>query len=697
MFNYEDFYKLYNCRSEARYQELREKLASMIKQMTATKERGFREKMFWYAKAQGEYLLLLTKLEEKWTKEYRDTALLADMKQDQELLFGELSSSQYGKSYLNPKYMASFIGKELGPVLAAVAKMFKDAVQDAYCHRRFLLADRIEFYFELYKKITHGQVRAEQIVDLIKQYRLVHAGIEAELDFHKQYNVSDAALTDLLDSEDLSQPYYLYQLGMPVGEQEESLQRFFAALPQEKIDRMAKTMIEGFKKGFIRNNKDMRKKSAVAIDCPIGMERLVKKVMDLCRTELSMEPFVANMFSSQINRQYEYDHRYDYGLYLNEAYCEKQKEAMQKVLQENAGLLHGFGGIIELEGFGEAFFVPEFCEEALDLTEEQSKLVEEMQQYYEQEKYRIGRLHESSYTMMALPVPAISEHFEEIFNEMVQINTMEEEHIAKAQQALIQALGRGSEVHVTGREGNETDIRIALQPLSSPKKQTNFMNCLADVNLPAGEVFTSPQLKGTNGLLHLDAVEINGLRYENLQLLFENGCVKEYSCTNFEDAELGKAYVYENLLDMQEGLPMGEFAIGTNTWAYCTAQKFDILQKLPTLILEKTGPHFAIGDTCFAYEEEIPVFNPLDHKEVVAKDNERSILRRSEPEKAYTQKHTDLTLPYDRIGRISVVKEDGSELDLIRGGRFVLIGTDMLNVPIMAMQNELGGEFYGRI
>ena len=697
MFNYEDFYKLYNCRNEARYQELKEKLATMLKQMTATKERGFREKMFWYAKAQGEYLLLLTKMEEKWTKEYRETALLTEMKQDQELLFGELSACQYAKSYTNPQYMASFIGKELGPVLAAAAKMFKDAVQDAYCHRRFLLADQIEFYFELYKRVTHGQVRAEQIIDLIRQYRLEHAAIEMELYFHKEYNVSNAALTDLLSSEDLSQPYYLYQLGMPVGEQEESLQRFFAALPQEKIDRMAETMIDGFKKGYVRNNKDIRKKSSVAIGYPMGMERLVKRIIELCRTELAMEPFISNIISSQINRQYEYDHRYDWGLYMNDAYCEKQKEAVQKLLQENAGLLQGFGGDIELESFGEAFFVPEFCEEALEVTEKQIQLAEELRQYYEQEKYRVGRLYESSYTMMALPVPAIGDHFEEIFEEIVKINTMGEEHIAKAQQALIQALGRGREVHVTGHKGNETDIRVALPPLSNPKKQTHFMNCLADVNLPAGEVFTSPQLKGTNGLLHLEVLEVNGLRYENLKLLFENGCVKEYSCTNFEDAELGKTYVYENLLNLQEELPMGEFAIGTNTWAYCMAQKYDILHKLPTLILEKTGPHFAIGDTCFAYEEETPVFNPLDHKEMVAKDNERSILRQSEPEKAYTQMHTDLTLPYEQIGRISVVKEDGSELDLIRGGRFVLIGTDMLNVPIMTMQNELGGEFYGRI
>ena len=44
---------------------------------------------------------------------------------------------------------------------------------------------------------------------------------------------------------------------------------------------------------------------------------------------------------------------------------------------------------------------------------------------------------------------------------------------------------------------------------------------------------------------------------------------------------------------------------------------------------------------------------------------------------------------------MSVVKSSGDEIDLIREGRFVLIGTDLLNAPIMAMEKELEGELYG--
>ena len=127
-----------------------------------------------------------------------------------------------------------------------------------------------------------------------------------------------------------------------------------------------------------------------------------------------------------------------------------------------------------------------------------------------------------------------------------------------------------------------------------------------------------------------------------------------------------------------ETLPIGEFAIGTNTTAYVMANKYDIVYKLPILIVEKMGPHFALGDTCYSRAEDVYVTNP-DGKEIISRDNEVSLKRKTEPEKAYYNCHTDITIPYDEIGRISVVAEDGTSTDIIRDGRFVLPGTEELN------------------
>ena len=79
------------------------------------------------------------------------------------------------------------------------------------------------------------------------------------------------------------------------------------------------------------------------------------------------------------------------------------------------------------------------------------------------------------------------------------------------------ALDEGEKVHITGKDGNETDLMIALHELADKSTQTNFENCLADVNIPLGEVFTSPKLKGTNGVLHVSKVFLTWNRVSQSQ------------------------------------------------------------------------------------------------------------------------------------------------------------------------------------
>ena len=125
---------------------------------------------------------------------------------------------------------------------------------------------------------------------------------------------------------------------------------------------------------------------------------------------------------------------------------------------------------------------------------------------------------------------------------------------------------------------------------------------------------------------------------------------------------------------------MGEFAIGTNTTAYVAAKKYNIADKLPILIAEKMGPHFAVGDTCYSWSEDTAVYNP-DGKEIIARDNEISILRKEDISKAYFGCHTDITIPYDELGSICIPGKNGEKISIIEDGRFVLAGTEELNKP----------------
>ena len=288
---------------------------------------------------------------------------------------------------------------------------------------------------------------------------------------------------------------------------------------------------------------------------------------------------------------------------------------------------------------------------------------------------------ERSFTIIAYPVPEIGEKYEEIFDEIVKINTLDAHVYEKVQQTLIDALDQGESVHIKGSGANRTDLIVKLHPLQNPETETIFENCVTDVNIPVGEVFTSPTLEGTNGVLHVSKVYLNELQYRDLEITFANGMVADYNCKNFEHELENKAYVKDNVLYKHPTLPLGEFAIGTNTTAYVAAKKYQIEDKMPILIAEKMGPHFAVGDTCYSWAEDIKVYNP-NGKEIIARDNSVSIQRKEDVSKAYFHCHTDITIPYEELASITVIREDGTKIVLLQDGRFVLPGTEILNEPL---------------
>ena len=73
-----------------------------------------------------------------------------------------------------------------------------------------------------------------------------------------------------------------------------------------------------------------------------------------------------------------------------------------------------------------------------------------------------------------------------------------------------------------------------------------------------------------------------------------------------------------------------------------------------------------------------------DGKVIKAKENDFSLLRTEDMSKAYFNCHTDITIPYDELDKITVIRKDGTEIDIIADGRFVLPGTEELNRPLDA-------------
>ena len=486
-------------------------------------------------------------------------------------------------------------------------------------------------------------------------------------------------LYQIVMNSDLNDLRYLYQYGQHIGKNETGIAAFLNGMSDEEIQAMADTYTEGYRIGFAATGKDLSKKTTAQVRYPIGFERMVRAaVKNLEKLNLKV---TMRACSSAANKQYDYDHKEDKALYYDKAYVERRLEVMKTSFEEMKKLANGQAGPAVIEVFGEIPFSPETKKEVLKLDEKQQQLsVYDMSMSGQiTNQYIIGE--ERSFTIIAYPVPEIGEKFEEIFAETVKINTLDYTLYQNMQQKIIDVLDQAEKVHITGKNNNKTDLYVSIWPLKDTTKESAFENCVADVNIPVGEVFTSPVLKGTTGKLFVSQVYLNELKYLNLEIDFEDGMIKEYTCTNFEKEEECRKYIKENVLMNHETLPMGEFAIGTNTTAYRMARDFDIADKLPILIAEKTGPHFAVGDTCYSHEEDMVTYNP-DGKQIVARENDFSKLRSEDMSKAYFNCHTDITIPYDELDKITVIRKDGTTEDIISDGRFVLAGIEELNKPL---------------
>ena len=494
---------------------------------------------------------------------------------------------------------------------------------------------------------------------------------------------------------DLDDIRYLYQFGEYISENELQTARHLMKLDDAAIKRMADVYTEGYRIGFVNTGKDLSKKSTVNIRYVLGFERVIKKAIANFE-KMGLKPVIyrsgvsvltkrqhlkIGYFGAVANKQYEYDHRNDQALFLDKKFLERKLEVVKTTYERYKELAAGFAGPACIEMFGEEPFAPKQKEEVLKLSEKQEELVLLYDSRQSQITNEYIRGDERSYTIVAYPVPEIGEKYEEIFDEIIRINTLDAGTYEKVQQTLIDALDQGTYVHILGGNGNRTNLKVQLHPLKDPQKETIFENCVADVNIPVGEVFTSPVLEGTSGVLHVSKVYLNELQYKDLEITFANGMIADYNCGNFDRELENKEYIHDNILHKHPTLPLGEFAIGTNTTAYVAARKYGIEEKMPILIAEKMGPHFAVGDTCYSWSEDIKVYNP-NGKEIIARDNSVSIQRKEDVSKAYFYCHTDITIPYEELKSITVVTNSGEEIILLENGRFVLPGTEILNEPL---------------
>lgn len=667
-----------------------DRLRSMVSEETAA------EKYRPFFQDTAIFLLELENVRRKISEGIWESYTLEQMQSLNEILYSDLLGDNYKKSYADPAFAAEKLGRDMGQLLSCLYAEMRSGIPYAFEERSDYLTILYELFIEVYNCFEeNAEPDPKEIRDIIYWYASDYCDVFLADRIEEQIDPEYSFAADIIENADLESDRYLYRFGEYITENELGTARHLRSLPEETIRKMADVYTEGYRIGFINTGKDLSKKSVVNIRYTLGFERVVRAAIDNFR-KMGLEPTIYRAASSVITKkehhkigyhgaaagwQYEYDHRQDQALFMDKRYIERKLEVTRTVYEKNRELAAQFAGPAVIETFGETPFSPEADPDAPAYSSEQRELALLYDSRAGQMTNEYIRGDERSFTIIAYPVPEIGDKYPEIFDAVIRINTLDAKLYEKVQQTMIDALDQGEYVHVTGRGGNETDIRVQLCSLNDPEKETKFENCVADVNIPVGEVFTSPVLEGTDGVLHVSRVFLDGLEYRDLKITFQDGKITDYTCANFESEAENRRYIYDNVLKNHETLPLGEFAIGTNTTAYVAARKYGIEDKMPILIAEKTGPHFAVGDTCYSWSEDIRVYNP-GGKEIIAKDNSVSILRKEDVSKAYFNCHTDITIPYEELEEISVVTKEGKNIILLKNGRFVLPGTEVLNEPL---------------
>lgn len=683
--NYRELYRESNEQTAERFALVEERI-SEISRKAETAE-GFAA----YFEQNAAFLLKLAELYKKnEAGELSDQSMEA-WEEVNAMLYADILPEHYEESYANPAYAVSMLGEEFGAVLSLLAAHIRRDIREVFRGNLLDLTIAMELFVEIYNCFESAADNTlsqkpdnREVQQIIYWYFHDYSEIFTEESIRRLIHPAEDFETEIVMRSDLTDLRYLYRYGAYIGENERRVAAFLNGMPEEEIQAMADTYTEGYRIGFEVTGKDLGKKQTVQLRYPIGFERMVRAAVKNFE-KMGLRPTMLAEGTSP-NKQFDYDHKEDRAYYLDKAYVERCLEVRKTYFEEEKKLAAGMAGPAVIEVFGEEPFSPKSKKEAFRYSDKQ-------QQLYVYEMGQAGQItnqyikgEERSFTIIAYPLPAIGDRFEEIFAETVKINTLDYVLYRDMQQRMIDVLDEADKVHITGKGANKTDLYVNIWKLKDPAKETAFENCVADVNIPVGEVFTSPVLEGTNGKLFVSQVYLNELNYQNLEIDFKDGMIAEYTCTNFAEESENKKYIRDNVLMHHETLPMGEFAIGTNTTAYRMARDFDIADKLPILIAEKTGPHFAVGDTCYSHEEDNIAYNP-DGKAIVARENAVSALRNTEGgmEKAYFNCHTDITIPYEELDKITVIRKDGTTVDIIADGRFVLAGTEELNKPLDAV------------
>ena len=366
-----------------------------------------------------------------------DALSLEEMEEWNQELYKELLPGNYECSYANPSYAAQILGAEFGPLLAAFYTQLRGCIVFAYECRLTDITILGETLIEIFNRFEEEVPPVGAVKDILYWFFSDYTDVMLPYRIREQVDPSLSFAKDLILESDLTDLRYLYRFGEYVSDTERSVAEFMNRLPEETVEKMASTYTEGYRKGFEVMRVDLSKKSTVGIRYELGFERMIRAAIKQFE-QMGLEAVVyrAAVWSvtqtpgrkmgyhgTSPNPQFDYDHRYDSAIYLDKAFKERKLAVLKTAYETWKKEAKNYAGPAVVETFGQEACVPVNKPEALSFTKKQ----EELSVAYSNESMPVVNQYipgdETSFKIIAFPVPDVGKDFEEIFAETIRINT----------------------------------------------------------------------------------------------------------------------------------------------------------------------------------------------------------------------------------------------------------------------------------
>lgn len=229
----------------------------------------------------SDFMVMIEELYEAVEEGRYRTLLLPQLEEWNEMLYGDIMPYHYEESYANPAFAVAMLGDDWGPVMAALYTEIRGQIAFAMESRLTEITVLNELFVEIFDLFGESVPDVGAVKELL--HRFYTDNRELMVGWRTR-ELLDPALTfgkDIVMNCNLEDMRYLYYYGEYVSEEEAKIADFLNHLPEETIDKMARTYTEGYRRGFEVMGKKLEGKKSVAVIYELGFERMVRRAVEL--------------------------------------------------------------------------------------------------------------------------------------------------------------------------------------------------------------------------------------------------------------------------------------------------------------------------------------------------------------------------------------------------------------------------------